>query len=393
MGRKPDVALVHDYLTQRGGAERVVLTFLHAFPQAPLYTALYLPDGTFPDFKEVEVRTLPLNHVGLLRRQHRLGLPLYAAAFGRTCVDARVTLASSSGWAHGVRTTGRKIVYCHAPARWLYQSHLYLDRRQLVARGAVSMLGPALRAWDRQAALSADRYLTQSSAVQQRIHSLYGIEAQVLPAPHAMDPSQARRPLPGIRPRFLLCVARLLPYKNVAAVVEALQLIRDTDVVVVGRGPEEDRLRAGAPRRTHFLGTVHDDELRWLYAHCAGLVAASYEDYGLTPLEAGAFGRPSAVLRGGGFLDTVVDGKTGVFFDQPDPPLIADAVQRLLATKWDQAAIRAHAAHFGERAFVERLRQIVADERATLDGRSLLGRTRASTPTVPTTAPASSTTN
>src|SRR5436189_353008 len=115
------IALVHDYLTQRGGAERVVLSLTRAFPDAPLYTSLYDPAGTFREFADVDVRPLALNAIATLRQRHRLALPLLAAAFSRLEVPADVVVCSSSGWAHGAQVEGRKVVYCHTPARWLYQ--------------------------------------------------------------------------------------------------------------------------------------------------------------------------------------------------------------------------------------------------------------------------------
>jgi glycosyltransferase involved in cell wall biosynthesis len=361
------VAIVHDYLTQRGGAERVVLTMLRAFPRAQLHTALYSPDDTYPEYRRVPITTLPLNRLAFLRRRHRLGLPLYALAFSGRRLEVGVTLVSSSGWAHGIRTTGRKVVYCHAPARWLYQTNRYLARRQLLLRGVLIGLRPALRLWDRRAAHTAHRYLTQSSAMQSLIRDVYGIDAEVLPAPHTMDTTQTVSAPPGIEPGFLLCVSRLLRYKNVAAVLDAAGMLDGTRLVVVGRGPEEARLRALAPARACFLGTVPDEELRWLYTHCSGLVAASYEDYGLVPLEAAAFGRPVAALRAGGFLDTVVEGTTGVFFDEPKPRLIAEAVRRMLLLRWDESAIRAHADRYSQDAFICRLKDIVHDEASRLD--------------------------
>lgn len=363
-GSAAEVAVVHDYLTQRGGAERVVLSMVRAFPQARLHTALYSPEDTYPEYRDVPLSTLPLNRLAFLRRRHRMALPLYPLAFSARRLTAGVTLVSSSGWAHGIRTTGRKVVYCHAPARWLYQTDRYLAGSQVVARGALRTLRPLLRAWDGHAARSADRYLTQSSAMRALIKEVYGIHAEVLPAPHSMDPTQARTPPGDIEPGFLLCVSRLLRYKNVDAVVDAMRLLEGHLLVVVGRGPEEGRLRASAPGNVRFLGTVPDEVLRWLYAHCAGLVAASHEDYGLTPLEAAAFGRPCAALHGGGFLDTVVEGTTGVFFDEPHPPLIADAARRLVLQRWDEAAIRTHADRYSQEAFIRRLRDVVLAEAA-----------------------------
>src|SRR5215212_2416467 len=126
MKDRPRVALVHDYLTQLGGAERVVLEMARAFPEAPLYTSVYAPDRTYPGFRDVDVRTSLLDRVPLFRAHHRAAFPLLAPAFSTMRVDADVVLCSSSGWAHGVRTRAPKIVYCHAVARWLSQRDRYL---------------------------------------------------------------------------------------------------------------------------------------------------------------------------------------------------------------------------------------------------------------------------
>ncbi len=360
----PAVALVHDYLTQRGGAERVVASMLRAFPGAPVHTSLFLPEGTLPAFGHADVRTLPLNRVRAFRENHRLAFPLLAPAFSLHGVDADVVVCSTSGWAHGVRVAGRKIVYCHTPARWLYQRDRYLGERRALdsARAALAALRPALVRWDRRAARSADRYLVNSHAVATRVRELYGVEAEVLPPPQTVDPEGAQEAVAGLEPGFLLCVSRLLPYKNVDAVVEAVAELRDERLVVVGSGPDEARLHSSASGHTTFVRAVSDEQLRWLYASCAGLLSASYEDYGLTPVEAAAFGKPAAVLGWGGFLDTVLDGKTGVFFDRPKPPAIRDAIATLRASSWDEQAIRRHAERYSEDRFIERLRQIVEEE-------------------------------
>jgi len=353
-----DVALVHDYLTQRGGAERVVLSLLDTFPGAPVYTSLYDLPGTFAEFAAADVRPSPLDRSRLLARHHRLALPLLARTFDRMTVDAEVAVCSTSGWAHGARVTGRKVVYCHTPARWLYQTDRYVGESGRAARLAVALLGHRLRRWDREAALSADRYVVNSTVVRERVRELYGLEAEVVPPPPALTPEGESRPVPGLEPGFVLCVSRLLPYKNVGRVTAAFASLADERLVVAGGGPELERLRRTAPPNVHVLGRVGDQELRWLYASCAGIVAASYEDFGLTPLEAASFGRPASVLRFGGFLDTVRDGETGTFFDAPDEPTIAAAVERLLRGSWDAELLRAHARTFGAERFVARMREI-----------------------------------
>lgn len=357
------VAIVHDYLTQRGGAERVVLSMLKAFPGAPLYTSLYDPEATFAAFRDADVRTLRLDRLRPLRGRHRVALPLLAPAFSRLRVSADVVVCSSSGWAHGTRVCGSKVVYCYAPARWLYQSRRYLGKNGGVARATLAVLRPYLVRWDRRAAASANLYLTSSTAVRDQILAIYGIEAEVLPPPYTIDPRGRTKRVEGLEPGFLLCVSRLLPYKNVDAVVAAFARLPESRLVVAGAGPESARLQTLAGGNVRFLGPVSDDELRWLYANCLGVVSASYEDYGLTPLEAAAFGKPACVLRWGGFLDTVAEETSGVFFDRVDVAEISEALDRLLAREWDSTAIKAHASAYSEDRFIERLRAIVDESR------------------------------
>jgi glycosyltransferase involved in cell wall biosynthesis len=251
------LAIAHDYLTQRGGAERVVLAMSKAFPEAPIYTLLYDPDGTFPEFRDRRIVTSPLNRVGPLRRHHRAALPLLPVAASRLHVPADVVLASSSGWAHGFRTDGRLIVYCHNPARWLYQADEYLGPgwRAALKRTALAPVRAGLVRWDRRAAARAERYLANSSVVRERILRAYGIQAELLFPPAGVSVHGSQAPVPELLDwsgeGYHLVVSRLLPYKNVDVVIEAFTGL-DERLVVVGSGPEEERLRdmAGPNVRT-----------------------------------------------------------------------------------------------------------------------------------------------
>jgi glycosyltransferase involved in cell wall biosynthesis len=360
---EPAVAIVHDYLTQRGGAERVVLLMLRAFRGAPLYTSLYDPAATYPEFGDADLRLPRLNRLAVVRRHHRLALPLLARTFSTWDVEADVVLCSSSGWSHGVRTAGRKVVYCYNPARWLYQASLYTEGLGPVSRAALTALRPYLLRCDRRAARGVDRYLAISTAVRDRIRAAYAVDAEIVHAPYGVDPSGGQEAVDGLEPGYFLVISRLLRYKNVDAILDAFAELPER-LVVVGVGPDERRLRAKAPRGVRFLSAISNEQLRWLYANAEALIAASYEDYGLTPLEAATFGRPSAVLRFGGFLDTVVESQTGVFFDAPEPHLIRAAIQRLRETPWEPEAIRAHTERFTREKFIDRIRQIVDEERS-----------------------------
>lgn len=354
------VALVHDYLTQRGGAERVVLSLVKAFPGAPLYTSLFQPAETFPEFGSVDVRPSPLNRVRALRRDHRRAFPLLAPAMSRLDIDADVVVCSSSGWAHVVDTEARKVVYCHAPARWLYQTDRYAERLGRGGRAALAALAPALRASDLRAARLAARYLANSNRVAALVKEAYGLEAEVVPPPPALTPGGEDCPVADLEAGFFLCVSRLMPYKNVDEVAAAFGHLPGDRLVVVGTGPDEEAVRRQAGPNVRLLGRVEDAQLRWLYANCAGVVSAAFEDFGLTPLEAAAFGKPAAVLRFGGFLDTLDEGNTGVFFDEPRPRAIAVAVAAVRDGVWSTARLCDHAERFSEARFIDRVREIVA---------------------------------
>lgn len=357
--KRPSVAIAHDYLTQRGGAERVVLSMLRAFPDATIHTTLYDPEGTFPEFREARIVTSPLNAIGALRRDHRVALPFLPWAVSRLPIDADVVIASSSGWAHGMPTSGHKLIYCHAPARWLYQTRAYLGgpaKASLRGR-ALLALSPWLRRWDQRAAASATRYLANSTAVQGHIRAAYGIESDVLFPPLGIDARRTPEEVATLADwahGFYLVVSRLLPYKNVDVAMDAFRDLPER-LVVVGHGPLEGELRAAAPANVRILTGLTDAQLGWVYAHATALIAPSIEDFGLTPVEAAAFGKPTLALRSGGYLDTVCPGVSGDFFEAASARSIRSAVAANRHPSWDANKITAHADTFSEARFHSRL--------------------------------------
>ncbi len=359
------VAIIHDVLVERAGGDRVVLALAKAFPKAPIHTALYSPDTAYAEFKGLDVRPAALNRLTFFRRRHRWALPFMAYTFDHMRVDADVVICSSAGWAHAVvvRPPARKVVYCHTPARWLYQTERYLGKGKLAWRAGLQLLGNRLLEHDKQAATTAHVYLANSRAVRERVRNCYGIDAEVFPPPLQLDTTGERQPAAGIEPGYLLCVSRLLPYKNVGHIIEAVRRLQGLRLVVLGTGPEQHRLRSAAPENVQFVSHVTEPALRWLYANSSAIIAASYEDFGLSVIEGAAFGKPAAALRWGGFLDSVVEHKTGVFFDEPSPGSISDALLRLQARDWDASAISAHARlNFSEDSFIDRIRTLVVSE-------------------------------
>lgn len=359
------LAIAHDYLTQRGGAERVVLSLHRRWPDAPIYTTFYDPEGTFPEFKDAHIITPSVNRVGLLRSDPRRALPLLPFISSRIQVKEPVAVVSSSGWAHGFRYSGSTLVYCHTPARWVYllEDYLGVAGARSVKGFAARALRPMLKKWDRRAMSRRSQIVANSTVVQERIRRVYGAEVPTVFPPHTAAIAAETEPIPqaeGIATEgFLLSVARLMPYKNVGVAVQAAQLA-GKNLLIIGKGPDEERLRALAKSSgVVFAKDVSDAQLAWAYAHADALIAVSYEDFGITPLEASARGVPTIALRAGGYLDTIRDGVNGLFIEEPSVDALVEGIDRLEATTWDEDAMRRHAEHFSESRFVREVGEFV----------------------------------
>jgi glycosyltransferase involved in cell wall biosynthesis len=348
------VVIVHDYLTQRGGAERVVLALLDTFPDARLVTSVWAPDRTFPEFRNHSIETL-LPKLRFVERDARAAFPLLATAFSRHRIsDADAVICSSSGWAHGVSTTAPKVVYCYTPARWLYEPDDYFGGFPRVVRSGLKIATRPWQRWDRSAAHSARDYVAISTAVRDRIRRVYDLPARIVHPPTTLDPSGEQSSVDVPFDRFLLTVARRRGYKNSLAVEAAAESIGEP-LVVVG----SDTGRRGTV--TFGVRDLSDAQLRWLYANARALVAASREDFGLTPVEAMTFGKPAVALRAGGYLDSVVEGVNGTFFGTSEPAEIAAAIRRLDDLEFDPASIANYANRFSPTLFADTMRSVVDD--------------------------------
>ncbi|MEY2450280.1 MAG: hypothetical protein QOH79_3756 [Acidimicrobiaceae bacterium] len=330
-----------------------------AFPAAPIHTAFFRPQSTFPEFGSLPVRPFAINRIKLLRDNHRAALPLLPAVFHRTRIDADVVVCGTSGWSAGIETAGYKVLYMHAPTRWLHDQEAFLMGRSRFERAGLKVLERRLRRWDQRAVQSGDCHVVGSTVMAQTINALYGVDPVVLAPPVTIDPlGAARAPGDGLGTDFVLCATRLVASKHVGSVIDAFRERRDDRLVVAGGGPELARLKATAPPNVRVIGPANDAEMRWLFRNCRAVVAASHESFGLITVEAAAFGKPAVVLRHGGFLDTVVDGVTGVFFDRADPREIGDAIDRVDAATIDGERLRVHALRWAEPTFVDGLRRL-----------------------------------
>ncbi len=351
-----DVAIVHDYLNQLGGAERVALELSEIWPGAPIYTSLYRPESTWPGFRQRDVRPTPLDRLPVDRGFRNL-FPLYPLAFrafGQ--IDADVVLASSSGWAHMASPApgALHVVYCHTPARWLYSGdHLATGGHRLQRALARPSLG-VLRRVDRRAARRADLYIGNSEAVRGRIKAVYGIEAAMVHPPVDVD-----RFTPKPRGERLLVISRLLPYKRVDLVVRAAGRI-GLGLDVVGTGPELSALRGIAGPGVTFHGSLGDDDVVELMEGARTVCVAGEEDFGLVAVEGQAAGKPVVAYGAGGALETIDEGMTGVFFREWTPESVIDAIARAEHLDTPPADIARRAQRFSRETFRTRMTDVIS---------------------------------
>jgi glycosyltransferase involved in cell wall biosynthesis len=351
------VALVHDYLTEMGGAERVVLALARMFPDAPIYTSVFDPQAC-PEFADCDVRTTFMQ--GLTRRKAiTKGLfPLFPAAFRRLDLSGfDVALSSSSGFAHHVQAPADAlhVCYCHNPPRFLWQPEDYFRGRPVARR----LLGPALshlRRLDLEAARRVDAYVANSATVATRIRSTYGREAEVVHPPVDVSQYEITRERSG---RFLV-VSRLLAYKRVDLAVEAATR-EELPLDVIGDGPERKRLGRTAGPTVRFLGRRDDEFVRRALARCTALLLPGAEDFGLTPVEAQASGRPPVAFAAGGALETIRDGETGFLFSEPIPDALARTLRRAEEEILPPLRLRSHAERFDAPVFEARLGAILEE--------------------------------
>ena len=350
------VVIVHDYLTQRGGAERVVLEMTRAFPGSVVVTSVYSPERTFPEFADVRVETTWLQRGPLLKRDPRLALPVLSEVFKRRRIEADFVLVSSSGFAHKIGTDAPKVVYCHNPPRWLHQWDDYQIGLGSAQRLVLRAMQPYLRRMDLAAAQGAAGYLANSQNVADRVQTAYGLGAQVIHPPRGLEPDGPLEPVPGLPERFLLTVGRPRGYKRTHLLTDAVAGMPDVHLVTVG-GKPDPRL----PENVHQLTGLPDAQLRWLYAHAAGLLACSYEDFGLTPVEAFGFGTPVAATQEGGYLETCQEGLTGLWLDVESMDSLRQSIRAFLGRTWDRAAIAEHGQRWTPSVFHEALHEAVDD--------------------------------
>ncbi len=346
------IAIVHDYLTQFGGAERVLGVLMDLFPNAPVYTLLHDKNVTTGRIDGSRIKTSFLQKIPLARSRHRLFplfMPLVIEQFDLSNYD--IVISASHSFGKGVITGPNTlhISYCFTPMRYVWDdSHRYIREFSVPEwiRAFVPFPLTYVRLWDSFAADRVDRFIAISGFVRQRIKKYYQRESNVLYPP--IDCSNFSIST-AVGERYLV-VSRLMSYKRIDIAIEAFNRLK-LPLDIVGVGPEEEKLRTLAGATIKFHGFLPDEKISEMYSKCRAFIFPQEEDFGLTPLEAAASGRPVVAFAGGGALETVVEGKTGFFFDKQTAESLMEAVEKVMATDFDPVAIREHALHFNNDRF------------------------------------------
>src|SRR5947209_6042603 len=355
------VALVHDYLNQMGGAERVVLALHEMFPEAPLFTSICDQQRVDIAFQSIDIRTSFMQKFPLAKKHHQPFLPFYPFAMEQ--LDLRgydLVLSSSSAFAKGIITRPETIhiCYCHTPMRWCWNYDEYVERERLgrIPRSILPFFISGLRVWDQTSSMRVDHFIANSPVVADRIRKYYRRDAVVIPPPVEVSRftfDSTTRP-----EDYFLIVSRFMPYKRIDLAIEACNQLQ-LPLVIIGSGRDENRLKRIAGPSIRFMGRLSDQAVLYYYAHCRALILPGEEDFGITPLEAQASGRPVIAYGAGGALASVIDEVTGTFFHEQTVESLAAALASFDERKYDPQTIRNHALEFDVTRFHRRILQFI----------------------------------
>ena len=351
-------ALVHDFLLDVRGAERVFSALCDLFPSADVFTAVYDEEGTEGRFAHREIKTSFLQKLRPTARNFRGLLPLYPYAIESLDLTGYdMVVSSSSAWAHGVLVDDNAIhiSYCHNPFRYAWNAReTALAGRGPVSVAALGMILQRWRQWDWIAAQRVDRYIANSETTKRRISRYFNREATVVYPPVEME-----RFAPAPVDDFYLVLSELMPHKRIALAVEAFNRL-GWPLVVAGNGPDARHLHRVAGSTVHFEGRVSDVRAAELLSRARALVVTATEEFGIAAVEAQAAGRPVIALAEGGVRETVLDGTTGAFYERPDVDSLVAVLTSFDPLSVDpgrcvQNAARFDLAHFrrGVRAVVD----------------------------------------
>jgi glycosyltransferase involved in cell wall biosynthesis len=360
MGPPARVALVHDFLLDLRGAERVFAALCDMYPDADLFTAVYDERGTEGRFAHRTVNTSFLQRLRPTARTFRALLPLYPYAM--EALDFRgydLVVSSSSAWAHGVLVDAEAVhvCYCHNPFRYAWnEREETLRRHSPVVRAGLGVVFQRWRQWDWIAAQRVDRYVANSHTTARRVRRCFQREAEVVHPPVELDRFRVGSE-PGDE---YVVLSELVPHKRIDLAIEAFNRL-GRKLLVVGDGPDWRRLKRLAGPTIRFAGRVSDEQAAALLECAPALVITATEEFGIAAVEAQAAGRPVIALAEGGVRETVIDQETGLFYEEPSSEALAEVVAQFDPAAFDPAACRANAERFDVGHFRHGLRAVIAD--------------------------------
>lgn len=373
------VALVHDYLNEFGGAERVLLSLSRIYPDAPIYTIFKTKNS--PAGREFKDKIVVQSWFSWLPYSHKLISPLRFlvpfiwATFDFSDYDLVITSASwavTKGMKRGERTA--EICYLHTPPRYLWGYDTSRNWDELWYGKLVDLYAKVvnffMRKYDLYQAKQVDKFIVNSKNVGKRLEKIYKVKDYEVVYPPVNSISHRKNSLPRdfvARSSFLLDApfyligGRLVRAKNFDLIIKAAILAK-VKLVVFGTGLEEGSLKKMAHKNVEFVGRVDDQTLSALYRNAkAFIVAQKDEDFGMTPVEAASYGTPTIAYRAEGYLESVVEGKTGLFFDELSEEAICKAIKKSDKIKWDKKHIQKHAEKFNQEEFEKQIKKVVKE--------------------------------
>lgn len=356
------IALVHDYLSQDGGAERVLKAFHEIWPEAPIFVLFYdkkkMSEFGGADIKESFISRLPFG-----RKKYQWYLPWMPLATERHNLhNFDVVLSSTSAFAKGVltRPDTLHISYCHTPTRYLWtDTHEYIEdlKYNRLVKAFLPRLIHHLRLWDKASVDRVDHFIANSGTVRNRIQKYYRRDSDIIYPPVDTHKFFINKEVGD----YFLSGGRLVPYKRFDLLIQVFNRLKKLKLKIFGEGPELDNLRRMSKGNIEFIGKVAEEDKAKLMAGARAFIHPQVEDLGITPIESMAAGRPVIAYPVGGVTETIIPGETGVFFSEQNWHSLLDAVLRFNHENWDSAKIREHALKYNTEHFKDKVKRYVSD--------------------------------
>ncbi|MBD8069398.1 glycosyltransferase [Bacillus sp. PS06] len=354
------VAIVHDYLNQAGGAERVVGVLHQIFPDAPIYTTILDKEKLISELKEADIRTTWMQKIPGINKHFKTYFWLYPLAMKSiTLSEYDLIISSSSAYAKGVRKSKDSIhiCYCHTPMRFAWDFDTYMNGVNIpkFLKFIAKMMVAPLRLWDKTTSKGVDYYIANSSIVQKRIKQNYDLPSKIIFPPVNLT---RFKDISLENDEYYLVVSRLVSYKKIDLAIEACTKLGKR-LVIIGDGPDRTRLESIAGPSVEFLGRISDKDVESYMKKCKAFIFPGIEDFGITPLEVNACGRPVIAFRAGGALDSIKSGVNGMYFEEQNVNALMEVLNSFDSKTWNPREIRKHAENFSEERFIKELKEYI----------------------------------